>query len=139
MKLLLRHGSVYTSGAACTGAHHAWLARQHLPTPATRVAFHTEHETVLATPARRHRLDQAMTAMAADSQFTPVVHWECSLREMSTLTGFGMAVEIGDWHNLTSNTIRACPGLMRSEHSPGASKHKGRTPKTGNTLTPAGC
>ncbi|GLC62567.1 hypothetical protein PLESTB_001914400 [Pleodorina starrii] len=79
-KLLLRHGIVYTDGAAWTGAHHAWLARQHLGTPATRMAFDAEHEAVLATLARRDRLDAAITAMAADSQFTPVVHRLCCLR-----------------------------------------------------------
>nr|WP_232319332.1 transposase [Kocuria turfanensis] len=70
-KLLLRHGVVYTDGAAWTGAHHAWLARQHLGTPATPMAFDAEHETVLATLGRRDRLDATITAMAVDTQFTP--------------------------------------------------------------------
>ncbi|MFC6255975.1 transposase, partial [Kocuria oceani] len=88
-KLLLRHGIVYTDGAAWTGAHHAWLARQHLPTPATRMAFDAGHETVLATLARLDRLDATITAMAADSEFTAVVARVCCLRGISTLTGFG--------------------------------------------------
>lgn len=132
-KLLLRHGIVYTDGAAWTGAHHAWLARQHLPSPATRVAFDAEHEAVLATLARRDRLDAAITAMAADSQFTPVVHRLCCLRGISTLTGFGLAVEIGDWHRFTGNTIGAFIGLVPSEHSSGASRSQGPITKTGNT------
>ena len=132
-KLLLRHGIVYTDGAAWTGAHHAWLARQHLDTAATRMAFDAEHETVLATLARRDRLDQAITAMAADSQFTPVVHRVCCLRGISTLTGFALAVEIGDWHRFTGNTIGAFVGLVPSEHSSGASRSQGPITKTGNT------
>jgi len=51
-------------GQAWTGAHHAWLARQYLGSPATRMAFDAEHETVLATADRRDRLDQAITQMA---------------------------------------------------------------------------
>ncbi|MCM3689676.1 IS110 family transposase, partial [Kocuria rosea] len=82
-------------------------ARQHLDTPATRVAFDAEHEAVLATLARRDRLEAAITAMAADSPFTPVVHRVCCLRGISTLTGFALAVEIGDWHRFTGNTIGA--------------------------------
>ncbi|WP_445298420.1 IS110 family transposase [Kocuria rosea] len=132
-KLLLRHGIVYSGGQAWTGAHHAWLARQHLDTPATRVAFDAEHEAVLATLARRDRLDAAITAMAADSQFTPVVHRVCCLRGISTLTGFALAVEIGDWHRFTGNTIGAFLGLVPSEHSSGASRAQGPITKTGNT------
>ncbi|MGX5357815.1 hypothetical protein [Kocuria sp. KH4] len=70
-KLLLRHGVVYTDGAAWTGAHHGCLARQHLGTPAIPMAFDAEHETVLATLGRGDRLDATITAMAVDSQFTP--------------------------------------------------------------------
>jgi hypothetical protein len=38
--------------------------------------------------------------MAADSAFTPVVRLGC-LRGVATLTAFGLAVEIGDWHRST--------------------------------------
>lgn len=97
------------------------------------MAFDAEHEAVLATLARRDRLDAAITAMAADSQFTPVVHRLCCLRGISTLTGFGLAVEIGDWHRFTGNTIGAFLGLVPSEHSSGASRAQGPITKTGNT------
>jgi hypothetical protein len=43
-RLLLRHGSVYSGGAAWTGAHDVWLlgdARLRLTTPATRVTSET--------------------------------------------------------------------------------------------------
>lgn len=137
-KLLLRHGIVYTRGAAWTGAHHAWLARQHLPNPATRMAFDAEHEAVLATLALRDRLDAAITAMAADSQFTPVVHRLCCLRGISTLTGFGLAVEIGDWDRFTGNTIGAFFGLVPSEHSSGSSRSQGPSPRLATPM-PAAC
>ena len=48
-KLLLRHGIVHDGGQAWTGAHHAWLARRYLESPATRMACDAEHETVLDT------------------------------------------------------------------------------------------
>ena len=132
-KLLLRHGIVYDGGQAWTGAHHAWLARQHLESPATRMAFDAEHETVLATLARRDRLDQAIRKMATESQFCEVVHRLGCLRGISTLTGFGLAVEIGDWHRFTGNTIGAFVGLVPSEHSSGTSRAQGPITKTGNT------
>ncbi|GAA2115559.1 transposase [Kocuria atrinae] len=89
------------------------------------MAFDAEHETVLATLARRDRLDQAINKMAAQPQFSEVVHRLGCLRGVSTLTGFGLAVEIGDWHRFTGNTIGAFVGLVPSEHSSGASRAQG--------------
>ncbi|MFI7744812.1 transposase [Kocuria sp. HR5S1] len=97
------------------------------------MAFDAEHEAVLATLAGRDRLDRAITTMANDSQFTPVVHRLCCLRGISTLTGFGLAVEIGDWHRFTGSTIGSFVGLVPSEHSSGANGAQGPITKTGNT------
>jgi hypothetical protein len=44
---------------------------------------------LLATLARRDRLDAAITAMAAQSAFTPVVCRLGCLRGVATLTAFG--------------------------------------------------
>ena len=68
---------------------------------------------------RRDRLDDAITAMAADIAFTPVVHRLGCMRGVSTLTAFGLAVEIGDWHRLTGRTIGAYLGLVPTEYSSG--------------------
>ena len=38
--------------------------------------------------------------MAAESEFTGVVHRLSCLRGVSTLTAFGLAVEIGGWSRL---------------------------------------
>ena len=57
--------------------------------------------------------------MAADSEFTPVVRRLGCLRGVGTLTGFALAVEIGDWHRFTGNTIGSFVGLVPSEHSSG--------------------
>jgi len=75
-KLLLRHGIVYYGGKAWTGKHDAWLRTEalgQLSTRATRLAFDSDYETVLATKARRDRLDAAIEEMAAASEFTPLV------------------------------------------------------------------
>lgn len=106
-KLLLRHGIVYDGGQAWTGAHDLWLRREAAPalrSLPTRAAFDAEYETVLATKARRDRLDQAIADLALDSEFTPVVNRVCCLRGISTLTGFALAVEIGDWDRFTGST-----------------------------------
>ena len=133
-KLLLRHNRVFEA-KAWTLAHDRWLRRQatSLQDPALRMAFDTAYETVLATTARRDRLDTAIEAMAADSPFTPVVRRLACLRGVSTLTGVGLAVEVGDWHRFTGATIGAYLGLVPSEASSGSSRVQGSITKTGNS------
>ena len=135
-KLLLRHGIVYYGGAAWTGTHDRWLrteAAPQLTSSATRMAFDADYEHVLTMQARRRRLDTAIEEMAAASEFTPIVRRMCCLRGVSTLTGFGLAVEIGDWTRFTGNTIGSFVGLVPSEYSSGSSRVQGSITKTGNT------
>jgi transposase len=134
-KLLLRYGIVYDGGDAWTGAHDAWLRKEALPqllSPATRMAFDSDYEAVLTVRARRDRLDAAIGQLAALSEFAPLVHRLGCLRGVSTLTGFALAVEIGDWHRFTGATIGSFVGLTPSEHSSGASRAQGPITKTGN-------
>jgi transposase len=78
--------------------------------------------------------------MAMNSEYTPVVRRLGCLRGVSTLTSFGLAVEIGDWHRFTGSTIGAYPGLVPTESSSGGSarllrwqRSQGSITKTGNT------
>jgi transposase len=71
--------------------------------------------------------------MAAESEFTPLVRKLGCLRGVSTLTGFALAVEIGDWHRFTGNTIGAFVGLVPGEHSSGSSRVQGSITKADNT------
>ena len=88
---------------------------------------------MLVTTARRDRLDAEIETMAANSEFTPVVHRLGCLRGIATLTAFALAVEIGDWHRFTGNTIGSFVGLVPSEHSSGGSRTQGPITKTGNS------
>jgi transposase len=132
-KLLLRQGIVYSGGKGWTRAHELWL-RSHRFIPAgLQTAYDSAFETVLMTTARRDRLDAAIAGMAADCQFTPVVRRLGCLRGISTLTAFGLAVEIGDWQRLSGRTIGAYLGLVPTEHSSGQNRSQGGLTKTGNT------
>lgn len=135
-KLLLRHGIVYYDGAAWTSKHDAWLRQEALPqltSRATRLAFDSDYDNILAVQARRDRLETAIAQMATDSEFTPVVRRLGCLRGVGTLTGFALAVEIGDWHRFTGNSIGSFVGLVPSEYSSGSSRVQGSITKTGNT------
>ncbi len=131
-KLLLRHGIVYTGGRPWTGVHDLWLRSQRFDQPGRQLAFDTAYETMLLTVQRRDRLDAAITAMAENSDYTAVVRRLGCLRGISTLTGFGLAVEIGDWHRFSGATIGAFLGLVPTEHSSGQSRSQGSITKTGN-------
>ena len=132
-KLLLRQGIVYSGGKAWTGTHDEWLRRQHFAASALQLTFESDYDAVLTVKARRDRLDTAIAVMAADSEFAALVQRLGCLRGIGTLTGFALAVEIGDWHRFTGNTIGSFVGLVPSEYSSGASRVQGSITKTGNT------
>ncbi len=134
-KLLLRHGMVWDGKEAWTLAHDAWLRRQAatFTRPGLRAAFDADHEAVLMAVTRRDRLDAAIEAMAAGSQFTPIVRRLSCLRGVNTLTAFALATEIGDWQRFSGSVIGAYLGLTPSEYSSGASRVQGSITKTGNT------
>jgi transposase len=135
-KLLLRQGIVYSGGRAWTGTHDVWLrqiGRQRFDAPALQLAFESDYDAVLSVKARRDRLDAAIAAMAADSEFTPLVARLGCLRGIGPLTGFALAVELGDWHRFTGHTIGSFIGLVPTEYSSGQSRVQGSITKTGNS------
>jgi transposase len=131
--LLLRQGIVYSGGTAWTREHENWLRTPRFARPALQAAYDAALEALAVTEGRRDRLDEAITGMAAASRFTPVIERLTCLRGISTLTGFGLAVEIGDWHRLSATTIGAYLGLVPGEHSSGESRSQHGVTKTGNS------
>jgi transposase len=135
-KLLLRQGIVYSEGHAWTDRHDAWLrrvGREELSAAATRATFESDYEAVLAVKARRDRLDVFIEQMAADCEFTPLLRRLGCLRGIGVLTGFALAVEVGDWDRFTGKSIGSFVGLVPSEYSSGQSRVQGSITKTGNT------
>ncbi|MDP4014181.1 MAG: IS110 family transposase [Candidatus Nanopelagicales bacterium] len=132
-KLLLRHGIVYDGSPTWNQPHNRWLSRQRFEIPGSQLAFESAYEAVVLTLQRRERLDEQIAAMAADSEFTDVVRRLNCLRGVSTLTGFGLAVEVGDWHRFTGSTIGSFLGLVPTEYSSGSSRSQGSITKTGNS------
>jgi transposase len=132
-KLLLRHGIVYSGGRAWTGVHERWLRAQRFELPGTRAAFDEAFDAVLSVTARRDRLDQQIAVTAAEPRWAPMVSRLGAIRGIATLTGLGLAVEIGDWDRFTGSSIGAYLGLVPTESSSGASRTQGSITKTGNT------
>ena len=132
-KMLLQQGIVYYDGRTWTAKHELWLRRQKFGFPALQAAFDNNFDAVMSVTARRDRLDEKILEMADNSSWTDTaVRLQC-LRGISTLTAFGLAVEIGDWTRFTGSSIGAYTGLVPSEHSSGASRSQGSITKAGNT------
>lgn len=131
-KLLLRQGIVYNGGQTWNGVHEGWLGRQKFSAVPLQLAYDSLLEGMHEVRDRRDRMDKAITAMAYGSEYTPVVRSLECLRGISTLTAFGLAVEIGDWDRFTGRTIGAYLGLVPTEHSSGQSRSQGSITKTGN-------
>ncbi|TFD55402.1 IS110 family transposase [Cryobacterium frigoriphilum] len=132
-KLLLRRGIVYSDGTAWTGKHDAWLRRQRVGDPSFLSAFDAYYETVVQTAARRARLDKDIEAIAANSDYTPIVNRLGCLVGMAPLTALSLAAEIPDWHRFTGKTIGSFIGLVPSESSSGSTRRLGSITKTGNS------
>jgi hypothetical protein len=81
---------------------------------------------------RRDRLDKAITEMAHEPEWAPVVTRLQCLRGASTLTAFALAVEIGDWERFTGSSIGAYLGLVPTENSSGERRSQGSITKAGN-------
>jgi transposase len=133
-KLLLRHGLVF-EGAAWTQAHQRWLhtQSQQLTPSGLRIAFDEADGAVLAVQARRDRLDAAIVELAMTPPWALLVGRLGCLRGIGVLTGFGLAVEIGDWQRFTGATIGAYLGLVPTEQSSGTQRIQGSITKTGNS------
>jgi transposase len=132
-KLLLRHGIVYAGGHPWNGVRERWLRAQQFGQRGIQLAFDADLEAMLFTLDRRDRLDKAITEMATDGEYAAIVHRLGCLRGVSTLTAFGLAVEIGDWHRFTGATIGAYLGLVPTESSSGQQRSQGSITKAGNT------
>ena len=137
-KMMLRRGWVYPGRTTRGPAHDARLRRIRAnDVPAlgsgAAAAFDDAYDAVAHAPARRDRLDEAITALAADSEFTATTTRPSCPRPISTLTGFAPAVEIGDWNRFTGATIASRLGLVPCEHSSGQTRSQGGITKTGNT------
>lgn len=140
-KLLLRHGHVYAlgdRGRAWSLAHDRWLRQLRSDestgwSAGTRSAFDSCYETVTMVTARQ---TGSMTRSPRwpptassprlkpedDSEFTPITRRLGCLRRISTLTGFALAIEIGDWSRFTGKTIGSFVGLTPSSYQNGANR-----------------
>ena len=81
---------------------------------------------------RKAELDEQIRIEAVKEPWCRVVDALSCLRGVSTLTGFALATEIGNWSRLDARTIGSYLGLVPSEFSSGQTRSQGGITKTGN-------
>jgi len=130
-KLLLRQGLLW-EGVTWTAAHERWLAEQRFAARPLQIAYQEAFVTMQGACERRAALDAAIAVEAGEPRWAEVVGRLACLRGVSTLTAFGLAVEIGDWQRFSGRSIGAYLGLVPSESSSGERRRLGAITKTGN-------
>src|SRR2546429_20442 len=129
---------VYCGGHPWTGVHGTWLRGQGFTPGGIQLGFDADLEAMLLTLDRRNRLDQAIVEMAADCDYTAVVRRLGCLRGVSTLTAFGLAVEVGDWHRFTGPRSGPTSAWCPPSRPRANSAHRDRSPRPA-TPTRVGC
>lgn len=129
---LLRRQITELEGCQWTKTRLDWLARQHFEDPNDQVVFDSYLGDIQSIGRRKIDLEKQIARIAGTEPWRGVVEALCCLRGVSTLTAFGLASEIGDWHRLTARTIGSYVGLVPAEYSSGPSRHLGGITKTGN-------
>lgn len=130
--ILLRHGLRYPKDTKWTQEHAAWLHRQRFDSPVLQFTYESDIEQVELLAAHLKRIDQHVSEVAKDCQYTPVVDALMCLRGIQVTTGFGLATEIGDWTRFSGSSIGSYVGLVPSEQSSGQSRHQGPITRAGS-------
>ncbi|NVN00810.1 IS110 family transposase [Arthrobacter sp. SDTb3-6] len=133
--VLLRHGIRYPKETKWTREHVLWLHRQCFDSPVLQFAWEADVEQVELLAAHLKRIDQHVELVARDCEYAEVINALMCLRGIQVTTGFGLAVEIGDWTRFTGASIGSYVGLVPSEQSSGQSRHQGPITKAGNKYT----
>jgi transposase len=100
-----------------------------LTEPDLQFTFEADVEQAELLAGHLKRIDKQVATTAPECRYGPVIHALMCLRDIRVTTGFGLAVEIGDWTRFTGSSI----GLVPSEDSSGQSRHQGPITKAGNT------
>jgi transposase len=131
-KLLLLHGRVY-DGGAWTKVHRGWLERQQFDEAATELAYLDTLAAVDGLVARKAALDERLSRLAFEGEWSQTVARLRCFRGIDTLTAFVLALEVGDFARF-QRPAQLCSwlGLVPSLDQSGESRRQGAITKTGS-------
>lgn len=131
-KLLLLHGRVY-EGSAWTKAHRRWLAQQRFDEAAAELAYLDCLAAVDGLVARKQALDERLSRLAFEGDWSPTVARLRCFRGIDTLTAFVLCLEIGDFGRFARPAkLSGWLGLVPSLDQSGESRRQGAITKTGS-------
>lgn len=133
-KFLLRQGVAPPVGVRNWSVrHHSWLNGLRFEDAANQVVLEDYRAMVRASTERVTRLEAALRSHAPDSAHVRVIAALQAFRGIGFLTAVTIVAEAGDLRRFASaRQFMAYAGLVPSEHSSGASRHRGHITKTGN-------
>jgi transposase len=131
-KLLLLHGRVY-DGSGWTKTHRRWLAQQRFGEPATELAYLDCLAAVDGLVARKQALDERLSRLALEGDWSQSVARLRCFRGIDTLTAFVLCLEIGDFDRFPKPAkLAAWLGLVPSLDQSGESRRQSAITKTGS-------
>jgi transposase len=131
-KLLLLHGRVY-EGSGWTKTHRRWLAQQRFEQAATELAYLDALAAVDGLVARKQALDERLSRLALEGEWSTTVARLRCFRGIDTLTAFVLALEVGDFRRFSKPTkLAGWLGLVPSLDQSGESRRQGAITKTGS-------
>jgi transposase len=133
-KQLLRHGRVFREGKTqWTKLHRQWIARQRLDDELAHTALEQMLEHLDGLDRQLDALDRNLEQVAAGERWTATVQVLTRFKGISTRSALGLIAEIGDFSRFAHpRELAAWLGIVPSEYSSGAQRHRGHITKTGN-------
>jgi transposase len=135
-KFLLRRAVLPPPGIrARSKTYEAWLGRLSFGRAAEQAVFDDYLAVVREARERLKRLEVALFSVATTGPHGEFLKALQALRGIGFLTAVTIVAEAGDLRRFpTARQFMAYVGLVPSEHSSGATRHRGHITKTGNHL-----
>jgi transposase len=131
-KLLLRNGRVYDR-TAWTKVHRQWLAGQAFEQVNTELTFIDNLAACDGLSARREALDERLSHVATDPEFSPLVRRLRAFRGIDTLSALIIVLEVSDFNRFPrAAQLGSWLGLVPSRQQSGESDVHGSITKTGS-------
>lgn len=133
LKLLTRHGYIYTEGDHWTQKHLRWMRGLDFDQPLLRDVFDSYFTEMQHCQQRLASLDKAVEKLAFSPPYRQVVGLLRCFHGIDTLTAMTIITEIFEFGRFSSpGQLMSYLGLTCSEASSGQKEHKGSITKAGN-------
>lgn len=134
-KMLLRHSVRYELGKQhWTQAHHRWLETLRFDDDLQQVVLDDYLRAIKEIGERITRLTGKIEQAATSEPYAPAVARLRCFRGIDTVAALTLVAELHEFSRFQSpRELMAYLGIVPSEHSSGARKHRGSITKTGNS------